>query len=449
MARFLIALLLGLVVSSSVVSFPAYSFSLVVVMGGVLLGGIIISVSTQRNDANFLFSIFLVGFLLRIVLAIALYLYSLPNYPCSGFFAADGWGYHFNGLWLARMWQRGIHPDLADMVKNSVSGTVHLYDYYNGLVSYLVGKSPLTLFFINCFIGSITTVVIYMIAKEIFSNKIAKISSILYCFWPSLILWSTQNLKEPIIIFSICAVFLGAIKLRKRFSPWYLLLSTFALGTLLLVRGELCLIFVVTFFIYSLFAMKNGTDKILYITVLAMLAAATMYFVLGNRVINATLQGLVNVGPDGFNMSYLLEKVTFYRSVRAEGGSAFLPGWEFSNVFKLLLFLPIGLFVVFLSPFPWQVHSSLQIMAAPEMLCWYFLIPFTIRGIIYSFGAKREDAIQILLFIFCTALALGLIEGNIGTLFRHRSVIMGLFLIFTAAGIDLSKKKVLLQKYGQ
>ncbi len=71
----------------------------------------------------------------------------------------------------------------------------------------LVGRNSLAIQLFNSVLGAATTCLIYACAKKIFSNiRVAKLSAILVGVFPSLILWSSQGLKDGIICFLLALV---------------------------------------------------------------------------------------------------------------------------------------------------------------------------------------------------------------------------------------------------
>ncbi len=110
-------------------------------------------------------------------------------------------------MWLGGI--RDVSVMASKMMKITTSGNLGPYDFWNGIVYFFTGKSPLSLLFINCFAGSLTAIFIYYIAEEIAGKKAARISAILTAFWPSLFIWSVQNLKEPISILCMAVLIWG------------------------------------------------------------------------------------------------------------------------------------------------------------------------------------------------------------------------------------------------
>jgi Mn2+/Fe2+ NRAMP family transporter len=85
--------------------------------------------------------------------------------------------------------------------------------------------------------------------------------------------------------------------------------------------------------------------------------------------------------------------------------------------------------------------SIAQIMAIPETILFYLLLPCTVIGIAFGWKRRFNQSLLLLSIITAIMLLLALLEGNSGTLFRHRSVVFYLIFIFTAIGISLKGNK--------
>ena len=135
----------------------------------------------------------------------------------------------------------------------------------------------------------------------------------------------------------------------------------------------------------------------------------------------------------GFNS--ILELLNYHRMVRAYGNLKFFSNVNISSIGMAIAFAPVGFLYAIFAPFPWQLGSAMQIMAVPETIVFYILFPFTVKGIIMGYKKKFAQTALFLSIIVATLGFLGLVEGNAGTIFRHRAIAFYLLFIFTAVGI--------------
>ena len=96
--------------------------------------------------------------------------------------------------------------------------------YLVAVVYKIVGQNMLATQYVNCVIGAASAPLAYLISIEIFPNKrIARICALMAAFFPSLVLWSCQGLKDGPIILLLTLSMLATLKLGERFSLTYLI----------------------------------------------------------------------------------------------------------------------------------------------------------------------------------------------------------------------------------
>lgn len=81
------------------------------------------------------------------------------------------------------------------------------FPYFIVFVYRLFGIQPLYPVVINVALVSLSAILGYLLARELSDNKSARVTAALIAFWPSLVIWSTQILKECWIIFFALAFF--------------------------------------------------------------------------------------------------------------------------------------------------------------------------------------------------------------------------------------------------
>jgi 4-amino-4-deoxy-L-arabinose transferase-like glycosyltransferase len=348
----------------------------------------------------------------------------------AGFFLGDSFAYSHNGWWIAQQWRRGYFPDPRTIIKRgSMSNTVSNYDYYNAGLYYVIGDSPLTAMFINCLCGALTALLAYMIAKEVFGRKTARLSSLFCAFWPSLVFWSSQNLKEPVAIFLIGLILYYVIRFRREWNMPQLAVIIAACWVLFWWHKYIAIVVIAAVILSFLFHSKSTIKNIIIFFIVSLLAL--QFLSAGASSIKAHI---LEAYPFFKNFTQI-EQINYLRSVRTFGETA-LFATDATTPQRLFSFLFIGFFVVWLVPFPWKLGGSLILTAAcPEMLLWYFLASSTLRGLLISFKERWQTASVIVIFLFFGTVMLALVEGNVGTLFRHRALLFPWALILTAAGL--------------
>src|SRR5947209_6810034 len=73
--------------------------------------------------------------------------------------------------------------------------------------------------FFNAIVGAATAPIIFLCARHIFQNlRVAKLAALCVAFYPSLVLWSSQGLKDGPIVFLLAVAMLATLKLGERLS---------------------------------------------------------------------------------------------------------------------------------------------------------------------------------------------------------------------------------------
>src|SRR5918998_1362753 len=97
-----------------------------------------------------------------------------------------------------------------------------------GVIYMLVGRNMLAVQIFNAVVGGATAPVIFFCARHIFQNvRVAKVAAVAVAFYPSLVLWSSQALKDGPIVFILALTMLATLKLGERLSVRYMLILGF------------------------------------------------------------------------------------------------------------------------------------------------------------------------------------------------------------------------------
>lgn len=117
------------------------------------------------------------------------------------------------------------------------------------------------------------------------------------------------------------------------------------------------------------------------------------------------------------------------------------PNLQFNSILDVLLYVPKGAAAFLFMPWPWAAQPTVfhSLTALDSLLCLLF-IPAGLIEIIYLSLSSKDDDIQLvsvalLTLMLCLIFFHAIIEGNVGTAFRHRIIIIqfmiipGLFLL--------------------
>jgi hypothetical protein len=104
-----------------------------------------------------------------------------------------------------------------------------------------------------------------------------------------------------------------------------------------------------------------------------------------------------------------------------------------SSLGRTLEYVPKGLLYMIAAPFPWDTAKPTQRVTIPDMLLWYAaLLLAAVALVVY----RRRWRLLVLPvgYLVGIGLLLALVEGNVGSLFRHRAMLIPFTTMFSAAG---------------
>ena len=297
----------------------------------------------------------------------------------------------------------------------------------------LVGRNLLAVQFFNAVVGAATAPVIFLCARHIFQNlRVAKVAALAVAFYPSLVLWSSQGLKDGPIVFLLALTMLATLKLGERFSAKYVSVMLFALYGLLCFRfyifymtaAAVCGAFVI--------GMRPQTTRNLLRQFVVVLAIG----------VGLTYLGVLRTAGNQFDTFADLEMVQRSRAdlVRS-ANTGFGNDVDVSTASGALSVIPLGMAYLLFAPFPWQFASLRQSITFPEMVVWWGSFPLLLMGIWFTLKHRLRQALPILIFTSMLTVAYSIFQGNVGTAYRQRSQILVFYFIFAAVGAVLLKER--------
>jgi 4-amino-4-deoxy-L-arabinose transferase-like glycosyltransferase len=305
--------------------------------------------------------------------------------------------------------------------------------YLVAVIYGLVGRNMLAVQFFNAVLGAVTAPIIYLCTQHVIGNsRVARIACLFVAFYPSLVLWSSQALKDGPIVFLIALSMLAALELGERFRPKHFILLICSLFALLSMR----------FYIFYMMVGAIGGAFLI-----GMRAVTTQSFIRQMIIIIGvglalTFMGVGRYAGIQFETYGSLEAVQRSRLDQAQTGkSGFDVDVDVTTTSGALSALPIGLLYLLFAPFPWQLASLRQSITLPEMIVWWASFPLLVLGLWYTLKYRLRPASPILIFTPMLTLAYSLFQGNVGTAYRQRSQLLIFYFIFVAVGYVLLMEK--------
>ena len=383
----------------------------------------------QGDNGPFILKLFVSALLIRLLLATGIYIFKAQE-----FFGGDAITYDYYGLIQLKAWGgERFYQTLINAFVGEGQGSGWGMVYMVAAVYGLLGRNMLAVQFVNSVLGATTAIIIFLCAKEVFNNvKVARLAAICVAFYPSLVLWSSQGLKDGPIVFCLAVAILATLKLGQKFDSKYLVILVFALFALLSLRFYVFYMIVVA----SAGALVMGMQKI---TATNFVRQFIIMIVLGLALTYLGITRYANVQLENYVSLERIQRSRLDAATSARSG--FGRDVDVSTTQGALSTIPIGLTYLLFAPFPWQLTSLRQSITFPEMVMWWASFPLLILGLWFSIRYRLRQISPILIFTIMLSLAYSVFQGNVGTAYRQRAQLLVFYFIFVAVGYVLLLEK--------
>jgi 4-amino-4-deoxy-L-arabinose transferase-like glycosyltransferase len=297
---------------------------------------------------------------------------------------------------------------------------------------------------LNAALAIVAALLIFDATKRLFGPTAGFVAAAIVAFFPSLILWSALNLKDSLTTTGAVLAVWAAIQFQFRPRPVYFVLQ-FATGQALITlrsyvaatisivallsvplaalslprrAGATALAGILTavIIVQSLNAIGSGIGEQLLLAFeherAAMAIGARTGFVPTPSPVLTVAPSVLTAAPS----TPLVSTSPPASTTQHPDEVAPVPG-------RTLSYLPTGLAYALLAPFPLSARRLQEIVAAPEMVVWYLWV---VAGAATIWRERRRWTYfaPLVLTIGGLMLVLALAEGNVGTLFRHRAMVI-------------------------
>jgi hypothetical protein len=422
---FITACLVVVTLGMITVAFPEGAASILVVLGLSTIALLIFRRFSAERE--FLTTIFLAALLVRLAFGIFIHIYDLRE-----FFGSDATTYDFNGWRLVEYWTGQVaSDDLAAQRAWSTEGPGWGMNYLVAGLYYVLGRNIFAAQSFCAVFGAATAPMVYFCSVKMFSNRhAAKIAAVAIAFFPSFIIWSSQLMKDGLIIFLLVLAMTMVLQLQEKFNYGALLLLIFSMFGILSLR----------FYIFYMVAIAVAGSFIIGLStsVQSIVRRTAVLIVMGLAL---TYLGVIRNASVDFERYGNLERVQSSRqdlAVTAESG--FGEDTDVSTTEGAISAIPIGFAYLMFAPFPWEVTNFRQAITLPEVLLWWAMIPLMVVGLWYAIRHRLRSSIPVLIFSLMLTLAYSIFQGNVGTAYRQRTQIQVFLFIFIAVGWVLFKE---------
>jgi hypothetical protein len=383
----------------------------------------------QGPNGPFLLKVFIAALLVRMILGTTIFIFHGQE-----FFGGDANTYDLFGFEQLKAWGGDRYSQsLVDSFVGGGAGSGWGMVYFVAAVYGLIGRNLLAIQFVNSVLGAATAVVIFLCAKQVFNNfRVASVAAIGVAFYPSLVLWSSQGLKDGPIVFFLALSILATLRLGEKLSFKYLALLVCSLFSLLSLR----------FYVFYMIAIAIGGAFVIgmqRLTAISFLRQFLIMIILGLALTYLGITRYANVQLEQFGSLERVQRSRLDAATSAKSG--FAKDVDVSTTQGALNTIPVGLLYLLFAPFPWQFVSLRQSITLPEMIVWWASFPLFVLGVWFSIRYRLRQISPILIFTVMLSLAYSVFQGNIGTAYRQRAQLLVFYFIFVAVGYVLLLEK--------
>lgn len=373
-------------------------------------------------------------------------------------FAADAMPYRNLANEVAVRWHTegiGIWLDTPSPLHLRLHTVV--FHFLGPLLGYnILAAEPLNLFFYLCILS-----LVYLLAKELFDERVAKVSAVIVGLWPTLLIHSTQLLRDPLSIACMLGIiFLLTILLTRKLLFKQALALTiagiFTLIVLWLARGNvwnLIVIFQLLAGVLLLVQVVRERKLNWNAPVLVIVFVASL--IIPGEIDSMTIRGLKPPttplaitdasSTPGNTWQRLIKQLGARRAgfrVYGPQGSNVDADVRLNTTGDVIRFLPRATEIGVLAPFPkmWVQTGNVgrfgRMASGLETLAMYVCYALSL---VCLWHERRRLAVWFpVLAALVGMILLGLVVVNVGALFRLRYIFWVMLIPFGVRGLQLT-----------
>lgn len=330
---------------------------------------------------------------------------------------SDALTYHRDAEQIVRHWERGLPtPDLPE-------GKEGYYYLLAGLFR-VFGPNNLAGLIVNATFAAGLVPVVTDLTRRLFGAEPAGYIPQLVLLLPGLLLWTSQLLKEAVIIFLVACCLNAASRLLTRLSVPGLATMAAGLAVLFTMRSHVALVIAMGLML----GIALGRPSVLSGVGAGLSAVALI----------ALLVTATGVGYSGYKAATganLKQANLVRKDLANSANSGFGSDIDISTPGGALTNLPSAGVTFLIGPFPWQFTDGRQLIALPDVLAWWLLLPSLWRGIRAAFARVGRAVLILILPALTTTALLSLVVGNFGTVVRERSQVVIMLVPLLAVGL--------------
>jgi hypothetical protein len=370
----------------------------------------------------------------RVLLVAGLFLATDHHQAVSFFWDGDGMYLKQRSLWIRNIW---MHIPVTDFAFVSAFDRLYGWTTYLNITAYIqywLGPAPYGLHLVNVLFFLTAGVVLFRLARTAFGDLTATVGFALFLFLPTMLAWSVAGLKESFVLLLDAAALASLVHLvrgpdmRTRMVALGLLTVCVAGIDGVRVGAQIILVGGLTAGMLGSIAVRRVSLVLLAVVVIPFAAyralqAPTVHARVMAELGRAAVTHMGNVRTEG-NHYKTLDQRLYNKGVAPDQ----LRPMEAA---RFAIRAVVSYLVV---PLPWQLRSWSELATLPQQVVWYIML--LLAGVGAVAGLRRDALVTCLLLGLCVvgSLAIALNSGNIGTLVRHRDMMVPFILWLSALG---------------
>lgn len=337
------------------------------------------------------------------------------------------------------------------LLRNFTSGAF-MYSWFIAFVYSIFGRNPFIVQLANSFLGIMTGIFVYKIAKTLWNEEKAVLPAVIALFFPSLVYSSVLTVREiPIIFTLVCGVYLFLVWTESRnllilgFSVAMFMISygfhTAIICTLFISMAIVCVDLAKHIRLTSRVDILKDLFGIVLIVVAFFIIFETGYGLekLGSLTSTPSIPSDLSISRKAILyikdvFSRVFARLAEMQKTAARDRAAYLEDLQTRNFIDLLWQTPIRVVYFLFSPFLFNCRSFLDLVGLLDAMA----IAVLAVGILLGFKSmvRRDLGSYVLLFVIAGVLVFAITVSNYGTAVRHRAKFVPLMLALSAGFLN-------------
>ncbi len=381
-----------------------------------------VSQGLSPRERQWFFALLVLAVAARLATIAGLFLFADPSQPFATLFGDEQF-FKNRTVWLRNV-GLGVPISKADFIYAYEDVGRSSFLYVLAYIQALVGQVPYGVHVLNAAVYVTGVLVVYRVVRAAYGGAAALIGLGLLLYLPSLFIWSISALKEPLYTLVAVGELLCALQVARarRWQHAALAITGVVAGAVALEsirRGGLLVAMVGAtaglLIGYLLTRPRALVAALVAVPIVLALALATP--AVQDRLLYVVRESAVyhggHIGSSGY--SYKILDPRYYRDRRLIRS---MPPREAAAY----VVRSVASYVT--EPVPWRSESMTMRAYLPEQIAWFVILALVPIGLVA--GIRRDAMLTSLLAAqaFAVMMMVAMTSGNIGTLIRHRGLVL-------------------------